>query len=194
MTHATIMVENENGSLNGVDLRIDGTLQSAGRILYESYKSVSKSRELVSYGNIYALGIDLSPSRLTVEYGIDRWNSSDFKSLSFEEQNDLRQEDNLHTMFPYRDCINNDAMYLGHADNRYPAPTVLNFNQVIWNSDLNQIAHFPSIGDLKPDNVKRFCGENIFVMKKCRKHYKWYLAEEHGNKYNFVPLETALKN
>lgn len=105
-TKSLIFQEQQDGTLKGIYCHWDGYLQYNGVILSESYSDPKKVAKLLELGNLSALGEELEASEAVRLYGNYYYVSEDFKALSDEEQERLKNEAQIgkYTIAYHRDC------------------------------------------------------------------------------------------
>lgn len=91
-TNSLIFQEQQDGTLKGIYCHYDGYLQYNGVILSESYSDPKKVAKLLELGNLSSLGEELEASEAVRLYGNYYYISDEFKALSDEEQERLKNE------------------------------------------------------------------------------------------------------
>lgn len=92
-TNSLIIQEQQDGTLKGIYCHWDGYLQYNGIILSESYSDPKKVAKLLELGDLSSLGEELEASEAVRLYGFSYYVSEAFKTLSEEEQERLKNED-----------------------------------------------------------------------------------------------------
>ena len=87
-----IYKEQQDGTLKGIYCHWDGYLEYNGSILLEHYSDPDKLEKLLALGDISSLGEELETSEAVRLYGNYYYISEDFKALSDEEQERLKNE------------------------------------------------------------------------------------------------------
>lgn len=91
-TRSMIYKEEQDGTLKGIYCHWDGYLEYNGSILLEHYSEPDKLEKLLALGDISSLGEELEVSEAVRLYGHYYYISEDFKALSDEEQERLKNE------------------------------------------------------------------------------------------------------
>ena len=91
-TRSMIYKEQQDGTLKGIYCHWDGYLEYNGSILLEHYSDPDKLEKLLALGDISSLGEKLEASEAVRLYGHCYYISEDFKALSDEEQERLKNE------------------------------------------------------------------------------------------------------
>lgn len=91
-TRSMIYKEQQDGTLKGIYCHWDGCLEYNGSILLEHYSDPEKLEKLLALGDISSLGEELETSEAVRLYGNCYYISEDFKALSDEEQERLKNE------------------------------------------------------------------------------------------------------
>ena len=91
-TNSLIFQEQQDGTLKGIYCHWDGYLQYNGVILSESYSDPKKLAKLLELGDLSSLGEELEASEAVRLYGNYYYISDEFKALSDEEQERLKNE------------------------------------------------------------------------------------------------------
>lgn len=91
-TRSNIFIENVNGTFTGIYCHWDGYLDYNGVVLYQAYRTPEKLQKLIDLGDISSLGAETIPSPLVEKFGFDYQSNPEYRALSKEEQERLRQE------------------------------------------------------------------------------------------------------
>lgn len=102
-THANIALLKPNGDIQSIYCHYDGYPQYVGKILNEHYNNQERVEQLITLGNIEALGEKLEPSELELKY--QHWYSQEYLSLDKEERKRLKLDAQKHIrkMSGYKD-------------------------------------------------------------------------------------------
>lgn len=167
-TRSYILMQNEDGSLDGIYCHFDGSYDyplSVGVILDKYYQDPNRVKQLIRLGDLSSIGAEISPGSLVEKYG-HWWNADKHvKNLPHNVQNSYYALQYLHCSAYYRD----------------------------WHQgDKPNIAHFASFDDFLHSADLDPCIEYFYLMRPSKSRMTWFVMCDE-TKYKFKTLKHMIE-